>query len=140
MGPKIDTIIRIPTSLEGNFFRLWISCFELFHELTDRQIDVIVKFLKKRYELSQIISDEGVLDSHLMSDEIKKEIRGDLGMSAAYFQVIMSQLRKKKLIVDGKLNTRFYPPIKPGEPIVNLLFHFELNDVQRNNSESSSGD
>ena len=54
---KANNIVRIPTSLNGKFFRYWFEFLEPFHKLTDREIDVITSFVKQRYELSKVIID-----------------------------------------------------------------------------------
>ena len=64
---KANNIIRIPTSLEGKFFKYWFMFLEPFHNLTDREIDIITAFVKKRYELSKVIKDNEILDKVTMS-------------------------------------------------------------------------
>ena len=47
MNKKANNIIRIPTSLNGKFFKYWFEFLKPFHKLTDREIDVITSFVKQ---------------------------------------------------------------------------------------------
>ena len=72
---KANNVIRIPTSLNGKFFKLWFMFLEPFHKLTDREIDVITSFVKLRYELSKVIKDNEILDKVTMTEDTKKKVR-----------------------------------------------------------------
>ena len=54
---KANNVVRIPTSLQENFFKYWFLFLKPFHNLTNREIDVIASFAKNRYELSKFIKD-----------------------------------------------------------------------------------
>lgn len=120
------SVLRIPTSLEGNFFRYWFEFLKPFHHLTNREMDVITAFVKRRYELSKEISNEEILDQFLMSDDIRREIRDECNMSLSHFQVIMGKLKKNKLIVEDKINPRFIPNIKEEDGNFKVLILFDL--------------
>lgn len=120
------SVLRIPTSLEGKFFRYWFEFLKPFHHLTNREMDVITAFVKRRYELSKEISNEEILDQFLMSDDIRREIRDECNMSLSHFQVIMGKLKKNKLIVEDKINPRFIPNIKEEDGNFKVLILFDL--------------
>lgn len=126
MMKKPDNIVRIPCSLDKSFFRLWFKFLEPFHELTDREIDVITSFVKQRYELSKVIKDNEILDKVTMSEDTKKKVREECNITLPHFQVIMGKLRKNKVIIDGKINPRFIPNIDEETGIFQLLLLFEL--------------
>lgn len=119
-------VIRIPTSLDGKFFRYWFEFLKPFHNLTSREMDVITAFAKKRFELSKQISDTNILDKFLMSDDIKREIRDECNMSLSHFQVIIGKLKNNNLIVDDKINPRFIPNIVEEDGNFKLLLFFDL--------------
>lgn len=81
MNNKVNNVIRIPCSLDKLFFKHWMTFLLPFHHLTKRQIDVVASFLKTRYELSKVITDENLLDKILMNDDTKKQIRDECGMT-----------------------------------------------------------
>lgn len=123
---KANNIIRIPTSLQGKFFRYWFQFLQPFHKLTEREIDVITSFVKQRYELSKVIKDNDILDREVMSDFTKKKVREECNITLPHFQVIMGKLRKSGIIIDGKINPRFIPNIDEETGTFQLLLLFEL--------------
>lgn len=125
---KVNNVIRIPTSLQGKFFRYWFMFLEPIHKLTSREIDVITSFVKQRYELSKVIKDDDVLDKVTMSDDVRRKVREECNMTLPYFQGIMAKLKKNKIIVNGRINRRFIPNIKDNDGVFQLLLYFELNN------------
>ena len=121
-----NNIIRMPCSLSNNFFRYWFMFLEPYHNLTDREIDVITSFVKHRYELSKVIKDNDILDKVTMSEDTKRKVREECNITLPHFQVIMGKLRKNKVIIDGKINPKFIPNIKEETGTFQLLFLFEL--------------
>ena len=126
-GNRPNNLICIPTTLD-NFFRYWVEFLEPLHHLTDREIDIISAFLKKRYELSKSILAPVMLDKYLMNEETKVEIRDECGVSPAHFQVIMGKLRKSGIIVNGNIHPKFIPNIKTDEGTFQLLLYFQINN------------
>lgn len=126
---EVDSIIRIPTSIGGNFFKYWIEFLKPIHGLTDRQTEVAVCLLKKRYELSKYITDDILLDKVLLSEDVRKEIRDECNITLQHYQVVLSSLRKSNIIIDNRINKRFIPNIKTSSDRFTLMLNFELNNV-----------
>lgn len=126
MKNKPNNIVRVPCSLSGSFFRYWFMFLKPFHNLTDREIDVITCFVKHRYELSKVISDEDVLDKVVMNEDTKRNVREECQVSLPHFQVIMGKLRQNNVIVNGKINPKFIPRIKEDSNSFQLLLYFDL--------------
>lgn len=126
ISERPNNIIRIPTSLSVNFFKLWLMFLEPFHKLTKREIDVAASFVKQRYELSKVIKDSEILDRVTMSEDTKKKVREECNITLPHFQVILGKLRKNKVIVNGKINPKFIPNINAGNDAFQLLLLFEL--------------
>ena len=125
-GKGIDSIIRVPTKIDGSFFRYWFMFLKPFHNLTEREMDVITSFVKQRYELSKVIKDNEILDKVTMSEDIKKKVMEECDISLPHFQVILGKLKKNKVIVDGKINPRYIPIVNEenGSFKMMLLFDF----------------
>ena len=123
---KVNSVVRIPTSLDGKFFRYWMEFLEPFHKLTSRELDIITAFLKHRYELSKVIKDEEILDRVTMGEDTKNKVREECNITPAHFQVIMGKLRKNKVIIDNKINPRFIPNITEEHGTFQLMLLFEL--------------
>lgn len=126
---KINSVITIPASTEGSFFRYWFEFLRPFHKLTDREMDVIASFVKHRYALSKVVSDQEVLNKLTMSDDTKKKVREDCNISQAHFQVIMTKLKKSKVIENGRINPKFIPRLDKDSNNFQLLLSFDLNDL-----------
>ena len=123
---KVDGVIRIPCKVESSFFRYWFEFLRPFHNLTEREMDVITSFVKQRYELSKVIKDNDILDKVTMSEDTKKKVREESNITLPHFQVIMGKLRKNKIIIDNKINPRYIPSLKEenGSFKMMLLFDF----------------
>lgn len=125
---RINNVIRIPTSLQGKFFRYWLEFLSPFHGLTSREMDVATAFLKLRYELSKSITDPKILDEVTMNDQSKRKIKEECNISPAHFQVIMSKLKKSKVIIDNRINPKFIPKgISDDDKAFQLLLYFDLD-------------
>lgn len=126
MAKQVDSIVRIPCKVDGKFFRYWFEFLQPFHNLTEREMDVITSFVKQRYELSKVIKDNEILDKVTMSEDTKKKVREECDISLPHFQVIMGKLRKNKVIIDGVINPRYIPSVdeENGSFKMMLLFDF----------------
>lgn len=122
---KVNNALRIPTSLDGNFFKLWIEFLRPLHKLTNREIDVIASFIKHRYLLSKAISDAAILDRITLSKDTQKEVIKDCGITLQYLQTTMSKFRKNGVIANGRINPKFIPNIND-KGMITLLLCFDL--------------
>ena len=127
MSKGVDSIIRIPCKVNDTFFKYWFMFLKPFHHLTDREMDVITSFVKQRYELSKVITDSDVLDRVVMSEDTKRKVREECDITLPHFQIVMSKLRKNKVIIDNKINPRYIPNLKEsnGSFKMMLLFDFQ---------------
>lgn len=128
MSDKPNNIVRIPCSMQKDFFKYWFLFLRPFHNLTDREIDVVVSFLKHRFELNKKISDMEILNKVLMSEDTKRQIREENNISLQHFQVIMGKLRQKKVIIDNKINPKFIPNINEESNNFKLLLLFDIHE------------
>ena len=125
---RANNVFRIPTSLKGNFFRIWIEFLTPLHNLTNREKDVVAAFLKARFELSKSIPDKVWLDKVVMSDEVKNNIKKECKVSDAFFQVILGKLRKTGIIQDGSINPKFIPKnLNEKDKVFQFLLYFDLD-------------
>lgn len=122
-------MIRIKAKLDGDFFRYWFEFLEPFHKLTNREIDIITAFVKERYRLSKLVSDNDLLDKVLMSEDTRRKIREECNINLAHFQVILSKFKKQGIIIDDKINPKYIPLVTQDvedEGSFRLLLVFEL--------------
>lgn len=123
----VDNVVRIPCKLDYSFFKMWFMFLQPFHHLTEREMEVATSFVKQRYELSKVVSDNDILDKLVMSEDTKRKVRKECNITLPHFQVIMGKLRKNNIIVDGKLNPRYIPRVveENGSFKLMLLFDFQ---------------
>jgi len=124
---KIDSAIRIPCSLNTDFFEKWFQILKPIHHLSNAELKLLAEFCRVRYEYSKKISDQDMLDQFLFSADTKNMVRENLNMPSSSFQVSMSKLKKAKIIVDGKINPRLLPKIT-NEKDYKLLLYFDLHE------------
>lgn len=124
---EVDHVERIPCKLDYSFFKMWFMLLQPFHHLTEREMEVAASFIKQRYELSKVVSDNDILDRLVMSEDTKRKVRKECNITLPHFQVIMGKLRKNSIIVDGKLNPRYIPRVieENGSFKLMLLFDFQ---------------
>lgn len=129
---KANNVIVIPTSLEKGFFKYWFEFLRPFHKLSDKEIEVMACLVKHRYLLSKSIINNELLDQIAMNDDTKRKVREECGLQQTYFQMLMSRLRKKNMIIKGMINPKFIPRIEEGSNNFQLLLSFNL-DGQKSN-------
>ena len=117
-------------SPDGDFFRVWVEFLKPVHNLTNREMDVLAAFLKKRYEMGKVITDIDSLDKMLMYEETKKEVRLSCGITPKHFQVIMSKFRKNGVIKDGRIHLKLVPSILNGG--AGLVIYFDFSHGRSN--------
>lgn len=110
--PKPNNIVTVPTSPGKDFFKWWCVFLRPFVNLTNREIDVIASFLKQRWELSQSISDPAILDTMVMNEITKNKVIEECKITQQHFYVVMSNLRRNKVIVNNKIEPRLIPNIR----------------------------
>ena len=86
MRDKINNVIRIPTSLNGKFFRYWLEFLRPFHNLSDREVQIATSLLRNRYELSKVITDDEILDRVLLSEDTRKKIMAECNIASSHLQ------------------------------------------------------
>jgi len=134
---KISSNSHLEMSPDGDFFRVWVEFLKPIHNLTNKEMDVLAAFLKKRYELGKVITDNDVLDNVLMSESTKRQIREQCGTTPKHFQVIMCKFRKKGVIIKNRIYLNLIPTITPDG--VGLMVYFNFKNEQHHKLGSSAG-
>lgn len=107
-----NNLIKVPVTSKKDFFKWWCIFLRPFVNLTNREIDVVSSFLKQRWELSKIVSDPAILDAMVMSDDTKKKVMEECNITLQHFYVVMSNLRKHKVLKGTIINPRLIPNIR----------------------------
>jgi hypothetical protein len=128
MNKIADSVVRLPASKnEGDFIKLWLTFLTPLHKLTPNLINLASEIVRKRIELSRVISDDNVLDKYLFSDEdVRKEIMENCGMSKNNYYVGITNLKKAGFIVNGKVNPKLIPTISKDATSFSTLLMFSI--------------
>lgn len=125
---SINSNSSLNMSPEGDFFRVWVEFLKPIHTLTNKEMDVLAAFLKKRYELGKVITDPELLDSVLMNEDTKKQIRLECHITPKHFQVIMCKFRKKGVVKNNRIFLNLIPSIS--DEGVGLMVYFNFKNEQ----------
>jgi DNA-directed RNA polymerase subunit H (RpoH/RPB5) len=120
---KPNNIIRIEAGPTTGFFKWWLIYMRPMVDLTNKEVDVVASFLKHRYEISKKVFDRAILDSQVMSNDTKRKVIEECGITQQHFYVVMSTLRRKNVITEFGINPKVIPNIREDD---NGYFQFLL--------------
>lgn len=123
---RVNNVISINTTLDEKFYQYWFKFLRPFHNLTNKEIEVISMFLKHRFILSKAINDDNLLEKVILNEDFKRQVREECGISTAHFQVIMSSLKKKGIIQKDRINPKFIPKLRGDDSNFQLLLLFSF--------------
>jgi len=103
--------IPVPTNDARDMILKYLKVLYQFHKLTDKEMELLTEIIffhsmyKKKY-------DESVADTLYLNADTRKIIRAKMNdMSDPIFQNYLSNLRRKKVIIEGKVAKVFIPPV-----------------------------
>lgn len=117
-------ILKIKSSDYDELFLNWFLILKPLHNLSNKECILASKLYKYRDELKEVILDKEILDTTILSDTYRKKIIEEMDITMIHFQVLLTSLRKKNVIIDNRLNPKFIPHIKDSE--LSLLIRFEI--------------
>ena len=137
---KPSYLIRVPSSVDdGTFFHWWIRFLTPFHALTEREMDVTAALFHRRYELSKTVNDPVLLDKLVLSQDSRNVVEKRLNVKRGYMNVILTKLRKCRVIIDDRLNPKFIPNVTPENSTemfsVLLVFDFKADAKKKQQEE-----
>jgi hypothetical protein len=133
-GNKIaDTALMVPCNSE-NFLKVWFELLRPVHKLTQRESDVAVLLVSRWYKLKETVKDDKQLNMLLFSAQTKKEMCEELGMAKSHMSMVLSRLKQRMIIKDGKLNYRYIPVYEEGVPY-RLMFIMENAKATRTDNQ-----
>jgi len=126
---KLDKLLHVKCT-KKSFYRSWVEFFSPYHKLTAREKDVFARILEQYCILRDEVKDQSVLLEVLWSNRSKKDMRESLGVSQAYFQLVMAKLRKNGVLIDDDDIEPRYVPNKTADPrfILYVLFDYSSPD------------
>lgn len=123
---RINSVISVPTSLDTTFFEYWLTFLKPIHKLGKSDIKLFAAMLKRRFELSDVIADEKLLDEAILGREERKRLKDAYQISSVKMYNCLTALKRSKVIINGRINPKFIPKVKKGDKDFSLLFYFTL--------------
>jgi len=115
-----------------HFFKHWLVLIKPFHKLTDQEIDVVSLFLYYHYEYKHGTTNEKMLWSYVFDYDTKMQVKKELGMKDPGLQNVLTALRKKKVIINNRINPAYIPDLNKKDKnfkiVFNLLFNEEVKE------------
>lgn len=125
---KVNNVIRISTSLEKDFFRMWIEFLTPLHNLTSREKDIVAALLKERFYLSQSLTNDNLIKRLLLGEDSMRRVKEDCNISKGFLSVVISRLKKRGILINGDLNQKLIPKrLSPKDKTFQLMMYFDLN-------------
>jgi hypothetical protein len=115
----VDIPIKIVSKNARDKIKKYLQVLYQFHKLTDKEVEITTELVMS-YSLLLKRHGKEVADQLIFSIDNKKKIRATLGMADPIFQNYLSNLRKKKVIIDKTIAPQYIPPLKE----FNLIFKF----------------
>lgn len=125
---KNANIAKVKCALDIGFFYKWLSFLTPFHKLTKSERQVLASFLSKRFELMKVIKDDDILDNVLNSVDVRRDVRQAIGLTNAQFNILLSKLKRNKVIIGNKIDKHYIPNIKPDTNHYRLTIIFDINE------------
>lgn len=126
---EIDAVVRIPVT-EDTLYYNWMLYTKPIHGLTITELTVAAAILKHRNKLKGLVSDQSILDREVLGNTIRDEIIKECGITVKHYRMIMTNLRKHKFIIDGRINARYIPDIDPKRKDFRVLLKFDIKNIK----------
>ena len=109
----------------------WLQLTKPFNNLIDSEIAVLSRILYYRTIYAKNISDETALNIYTLSTSSRAQIKNSLTMDTSRFEIHLSNLRKKGIIIgkDG-FNKAYIPNIDLDTRSYKVLFNFNIIDAE----------
>jgi len=115
------------------FFYYWLQFTMPLHKLKNKDMLILSYILKKRHELSRIITDDSAIDKFLFSRDIREQIMEENNLKRIELQQTLTELRKANILSeDNQLNKRIIPKISTNGKKFDLMiiFNIEEDDIK----------
>jgi len=123
---------NVNVKLKDLFFR-WLDVTQAFHKLNNQQQQVLALLLYYHYLYKKETTNNKILWKIVFDYDTKLKIKedktfGENGMNDNSFQNIISNLRKKKIIVNGEISPLFIPELSRDAKNFKVVFNFNIVD------------
>lgn len=124
-------IANMNVKLKDLFFK-WMKITSPFHTMNNQQQQVLALLLYYHYQYRKDITNNKILWRVLFDYDTKLKIKEDdvfeNGLSDSALQTILTNLRKKNVIVDGEIAKVYIPELDLKANNFKIIFNFNLID------------
>ena len=113
---------------EKAFFTVWLKILQSFLKLGKQEQLVLAKLLYHRYNLTKQITNKVIVEDTLMSPQYRKLIRKELSIDIASFNNTLTSLRKKKILIDNKINNKIIPKVESNFKNFKLVYNIDISE------------
>lgn len=124
---KPTNVLKIKSKDKDDLFLNWFYILKPIHNLSKKECILASKLYKYRYELKEVILDSEILDNTILSEQYRKKIIEEMGITIIHLQVLLTSLRKKNIIIENRLNPKFVPQISNSNLILYIDFEVPTN-------------
>jgi hypothetical protein len=117
-------------TLKNLFFR-WLDITRSFHKLNNQQQQVLALLLYYHYIYRKETTNNKILWTIVFDYDTKMKIKDELEMSDNSFQNILTNLRKKGIIVNGEISNMFIPELDLNSKNFKVIFNFNIVDNEK---------
>jgi hypothetical protein len=127
MNNKNIKIANINVKLK-TFFRNWMQFTQPFHKLPNQQQAVLALLLFYHYQLKSEITNTKILWKAVFDYDIKIKISNELEIQQGALENLLSQLRKRKIIVDNQITPAYVPELDLKAKKFTIVFNFNIKN------------
>lgn len=110
------------------FFKHWLNFTKPFHKLTNKEIEVVSLLLYYHSKYREETNNNKILWKMIFDYDTKMLIKKELdNMKDQILQNLLSSLRKKKVIVNNKINPVYIPDLDKDSNNFKIIYNFIIN-------------
>lgn len=112
-----------------SFFKHWLTLTEPLHKLNKKEIEVLALLLYYYFEFKKEINNDNLSWKLTFDHDTKSKIINELNLSSdQILQNVLTALRKKKIVLNNKINQSFIPEMDLTKSnIFSIIYKFEIN-------------
>lgn len=124
---KSEKVANIKTN-KKSFFLKWIAFTKPFHGLRNQLQSTLALILYHHYELGKVIKNDKILWKQVFDYDTKVKIMEELDIQNQSLENLLSELRRKKVIVNNVVSPLFVPNIQEDTEFFSININFKLED------------